>query len=341
MLFRTLTGQLRLVLHQPNGGGRERARFFAVVDRAGQLALQPEMEVAGYLFAHMTRADYGRLYYSLSTDGLHWRPLNGGKRILGDEYYGHPDVCRGHDGRFYLAGNRQGNRDLVFWVSTNLAAWTRHSEWSPDVAHAPDFRSEVPYHGAPKLFYDEPARQYLVTWHTPTLPGTPADPEAHWRSMRTLAATSPDLLEFSPPRRLFAFDRATIDVLVRREGDDYYAILKDELWPTAEWPDGKAIRIASAPRLTGPFGEPGPRLSPNFREAPMVIPRADGGGWYLYCEQYPGLSYSLATAPSLAGEWHDLQATDYSVPAGARHGGMLPLTRAELEALLAAFEPAK
>jgi hypothetical protein len=60
---------------------------------------------AGYLFAHMVQGDYGRLYYALSSDGLHWRTVNSGKRVLGAEYWGHPDICRGHDGRYYLIGN--------------------------------------------------------------------------------------------------------------------------------------------------------------------------------------------------------------------------------------------
>tara|TARA_R110002049_G_scaffold309199_1_gene518487 strand:- start:898 stop:1131 length:234 start_codon:yes stop_codon:yes gene_type:complete len=28
-----------------------------------------------YLFAHMTHKDYGKLYYSVSLDGLHWNSL--------------------------------------------------------------------------------------------------------------------------------------------------------------------------------------------------------------------------------------------------------------------------
>lgn len=336
MLFRTLAGQLRLVLHQPNSGGKERARSFTVVEANDRLVLQPPPTTAGYLFAHMTHQDYGRLYYSVSTNGLQWRTLNGGRRVHPD-YWGHPDLCRGHDGRYYLLGNRERNTDLVFWVSTNLVNWTRHREWSPDVANAVDFRSSVSYHGAPKIYFDEATREYLVTWHTPTLPGTPLDPEAHWRSMRTLGATSPDLAEFSRPRRLFGFDWATIDVIVRREGDRYFAVLKDELWPAAEWPSGKSIRIASADTLLGPYGEPGPRLTPNFREAPTVIPRRDGGGWYLYAEQYPGLSYGLSTAPRLEGPWHDLHAMDYATPNHARHGSMIPISAAELKALLDAY----
>jgi hypothetical protein len=292
---------------------------------------------AGYLFAHMTKSDYGRLYYSVSTNGLHWRLLNDGKRVL-DAYRGHPDLCKGHDGRFYLIGNRDRNTDIVLWASTNLARWERFRDYAPDAANAADFKSTIAYHGAPKIYFDAVARQYVITWHTPTLPGDPKDPEAHWRSMRTLFVTSKDLTTFSQPRRLFAFDRATIDVLVRRDGDRCYAVLKDELWPTFDWPTGKSIRVAAANELTGPYPEPGPRLTPNFREAPTVIPRLDGQGWYLYCEQYPGVSYSLSTAPKLGGPWYDIYCKDYAVPEGARHGSMIAITRAELDKVLQAFD---
>lgn len=63
--------------------------------------------------------------------------------------------------------------------------------------------------------------------------------------------------------------------------------------------------------------------------------------WYFYYEQYPGVSYGLSTAPQLSGPWHDMYVEDYRVPAAARHGSMLPLTR-PVEALLAAFpEPSE
>src|SRR5512133_286922 len=78
-----------------------------------------------YLFAHIMHGDYGRLYYSVSLDGLHWRPVNQGRRVF-EDYRGHPDICRGHDGRFYLVGNRHdGAPDINFWVSDDLVTWTR------------------------------------------------------------------------------------------------------------------------------------------------------------------------------------------------------------------------
>lgn len=284
----------------------------------------------------MLKEDYGRLYYSVSTNGLHWNLLNGGRRIFND-YRGHPDLCRGHDGRFYLIGNIIRNEDITLWVSTNLVTWSKLRDLRPDLSRVPDFKTTLRYHGAPKIYFDEGSRLYLVTWHTPSLPGDPKDPEAHWRSMRTLFMTSKDLVTFTEPRRFFSFDMATIDVIVRREDNRCFAIIKDEMYPSFDWPTGKSIRIAASDNLLGPYSLPSPRISPNFREAPTVIPRLDGPGWYLYSEQYPAVSYTLATAPKLDGPWHDVYWQDYSVPANARHGSMIPITRAEMDALLAAF----
>src|ERR1700685_503587 len=57
-----------------------------------------------YLFAHMMKGDYGRLYYSVSLDGLHWTLVNDGKPVF-PPYHGHASIARGHDGRYYLVGN--------------------------------------------------------------------------------------------------------------------------------------------------------------------------------------------------------------------------------------------
>jgi len=76
-----------------------------------------------YLFAHMMHNDYGRLYYTVSLDGLHWEQLNDGKRVF-EEYKGHPDICKGHDGRYYIAGNKSDAApDINIWVSDDLIKW--------------------------------------------------------------------------------------------------------------------------------------------------------------------------------------------------------------------------
>lgn len=313
-------------------------------DPPGQARGTPPKHEA-YLFAHMIKSDYGRLYYTVSLDGLHWRMLNAGKRIT-DDYRGHPDICRGHDGRYYLVGNRGDSApDINFWVSRDLVTWTRHGDYAPDLSKTPDHPHPLKRIGAPKLFFDQASSQYLLTWHTPNQPGSKDDAERYWASQRTLYVTSRDLKIFSdPPRRLFAWDMATIDVIVRPEGGRYYAIIKDERYPTLDWVTGKTIRICSAPGLLGPYTEPGPPISPNFREAPTLIPSPDGKIHYLYYEQYPGVAYGLSVAASLNGPWYQVAGgmgiatwNKYEIPPDVRHGCMIPITRRQYDAIVAVF----
>ena len=65
------------------------------------------------------------------------------------------------------------------------------------------------------------------------------------------------------------------------------------LAPIANWVTGKTIRIAQSDSLLGPHKNLSAPLSPNFREAPMLVPSPNDKIWYLYYEQYPGVSYGL------------------------------------------------
>ena len=293
----------------------------------------------------MVQGDYGRLYYTVSLDGLQWKRLNGGKRVF-EDYRGHSDICRGHDGRYYLIGNRNdGAPDINLWVSGDLIHWSKYSDVTPDLSKTPDDPHPLQRIGAPKMFYDQATSQYLVIWHTPHLEGTKEDPERYWASQRTLYLISKDLKTFSdPPQRLFPWDMATIDVGIRRIGDRYYALIKDERYPTPEWTTGKTIRMSVATSFLGPYTEPSVPISPNFREAPMLIPSPDGKAWYLYYEQYPGVAYGLSVALSPSGPWYQVSGNTsvpawnkYQVPPNLRHGCMLPISREQYDALVAAF----
>lgn len=269
--------------------------------------LNGEPKHQAYLFTHMKHSDYGRLYYSVSLDGLNWRELNQGKRIS-EDYQGHADICKGHDGRYYLVGNRSDDApDINFWVSDDLVTWAPYSNVTPALSETLGYPNALQRIGAPKLFYDDASAQYILTWHTPHLHGTPDEPERYWASQRTLYMTSNDLKEFiAPPKRLFTWDIGTIDVIIRKQGEHYFAILKDERYPSLQWVTGKTIRIARADHPLGPYEQPSEPISPNFREAPTLIPSPDGNVWYLYYEQYPGVSYGLSVANDLNGPWYQL-----------------------------------
>jgi hypothetical protein len=313
-------------------------------DPPGQLAPGEKAKFEAYLFAHMMDSDYGGLYYSVSLDGLHWEMLNNGKRVF-DDYHGHASICKGHDGRYYLVGNRGDNRpDINFWVSEDFITWKKCSVYVTDLKHVPDYAKALARIGAPKLFFDEASAQYLLTWHTPHDLGHTTLPEPYWASQRTLFVTSKDLKTFSePPRKLFSWDMATIDVIIHKQGDAYFAIIKDERYPTLEWTTGKTVRICRASSLLGPYSEPGPPISPSFREAPTLIPSPNSKAWYLYYEQYPGVAYGLSVGATLDGPWFQVAGNQrpswdkFHLPVTVRHGCMLPITRQQYDALLRAF----
>ena len=242
----------------------------------GQVKEGEKAENEAYLFAHMMHNDYGRLYYTVSLDGLHWEQVNNGKRVF-EDYKGHPDICKGHDGRYYIVGNNNdGDLEIHFWVSSDLITWEKYSSFTPDVNKTPNYKP-LQRLGAPKIFYDEASSQYVLSWHTPHKNGTKEDPERYWQSQRTLYVTSKDLKSFSDiPNKLFEWDMGTIDVFIREIKGTYYAILKDERYPTLEWTTGKTIRVCSSKSLLGPYSYPQEAISPNFREAPMLIPSPDG-----------------------------------------------------------------
>ena len=305
-------------------------------DPPGQAVPSMQAENEAYLFAHMTHQDYGHLYYSVSLDGLHWYSLNNKKRVF-EDYHGHPDICRGHDGRYYLAGNAGDDSPVInFWVSDDLINWEKYSSYTPDLKSTPGYSQALQRIGAPKIYYDKGTSQYILTWHTPHEEGTKADPERYWASQRTLYVLSKDLKNFSThPSLLFNWDMGTIDVSIRKIDNQYFAILKDETYPTLYWVTGKTIRISKAPSLTGPYSEPSNPVSPNFREAPMLIPSPNGRIWYLYYEQYPGVSYGLSIADNMSGPWYQASGytfysdwDKYSLPPSVRHGCMIPISKA-------------
>ena len=318
-------------------------------DIPGQVAAGESPKTEAYLFAHMTHEDYGRLYYSVSLDGLHWYRLNDGKRVF-EDYHGHPDICKGPDGKYYIAGNTSdASPDINIWVSEDLIEWRKHSVYTPNLKATPDYSEALQRIGAPKLFYDEVSSQFVMTWHTPHKEGTQKDPERYWASQRTLYVLSKDLKTFSDtPKKLFDWNIGTIDVIIRKVDETYYTIIKDETYPTLYWPTGKTIRIARSDSLLGPYSFPSDPISPNFREAPTLIPSPNNKVWYLYYEQYPGVSYGLSVTDNLNGPWYQASGytffsdwDKYALPKKVRHGCMISISGKEYNALVEKFKIVK
>ncbi|MBO5194076.1 MAG: glycosyl hydrolase family 32 [Bacteroidales bacterium] len=293
----------------------------------------------GYLFAHMTDDNYGTLFYSVSRDAYHWETLNDGRTVL-PAYYGHPDICKGKDG-YYMISVKKGTGIPLLWHSTDLVEWTSTKLAKSifnKISELHGYRNEETYYGAPKMFYDEESGKYIITWHAGKT-GDDSDAK-EWDSKRTFYILTEDFRTFTDPQFLFSFtgtdeDMATIDVIIRRMGDTYYAIMKDERTQEAAPETGKTIRIAkSEGGLTGPYANPGERITPldRWHEAPIVVPTVDDKGFFLFTENYPK-QYDMYEAVSLDGPWTER----YFEGPKARHGCMVRINETEYQAILKAY----
>lgn len=77
-------------------------------------------------------------------------------------------------------------------------------------------------------------------------------------------------------------DMATIDVIIRKVGDEYCALIKDERWPEDAPEVAKTIRMAKSKTLTGPYTNPGAPITSLsvWHEAPILVPTVDGEGFF-------------------------------------------------------------
>ena len=255
-------------------------------------------------------------------------------------YCGHPDICKGRDG-YYMISVKKGSGIPLLWHSTDLVNW-QYTKLAKSIfnkikelyGHV----NEETYYGAPKMFYDEPSDQYMITWHAGKT-GNDSD-TGEWETKRTFYILTKDFKSFSDPKLLFNFtgsdeNMATIDVIIRHSGDSYYAIFKDERTQEVAPETGKTIRIAKAPALTGPYANPGPRITDlaRWHEAPIIVPTVDGKGFYLFTENYP-LQYDMFEAQSLDGPWTER----YFAGPKARHGCMVRVNETEYQAIINAYK---
>ena len=65
-----------------------------------------------------------------------------------------------------MIGVSEKNQKPLLWTSSDLVVWSIEKELpvSPFIL-TDNYYTERNWFGAPKLYYDEDSRQYIVTWH--------------------------------------------------------------------------------------------------------------------------------------------------------------------------------
>ncbi|MGX9899180.1 hypothetical protein ACW0JT_03455 [Arthrobacter sp. SA17] len=150
-------------------------------------------------------------------------------------------------------------------------------------------------------------------------------------------STTTDFVTFSEPAVYLDRGHSVIDsTMIEHEGQ-IYRFTKDERERSGNGPNSKFI-----------FQERGGSvLDPDYLpvqegigsgamahgEGPIALEVPDGGGWYLFLDEFGRRGYmAFHSADIAAGIWEPVE--DALLPPGARHGSILPITLAERDHLL-------
>ena len=320
---------------------------------------------AGYAFSYFTNNSIAgeKIYFAASrgNDALRWDELNGGQPVL-ESTYGEmglrdPFLIRSPEGdRFFLIATdlsigrngdwdraqRQGSRYLEIWESTDLKNWSeqRHVLVSPPTAGNT---------WAPEAYWDEDLQQYVVFWASKIYADN--DPgHTGGTYNRMLYATTRDFVTFSEAKVWQDIGTSRIDSTVIKEGDTYYRFTKDEGAGSTGCSDiiQEKNDSLTEPDLVGAKawafqdGCIGRDAGTSAVEGPTVFKRnpgdISGGQYYLFVDEYGGRGYIPLTTNDLeAPDWK--VPASYQLPASPRHGTVLPVTQAELDALRADLPP--
>jgi hypothetical protein len=317
-------------------------------------------EYAGYVFVYFTgegSPDGEQIRFALSRgdDPLHWREMNGGAPVLtsdlGTKGLRDPFLIRSPrgDGFHLIAtdlrmhGERNGDWDrvqrtgstaLMVWDSTDLVNWTDRrlvrlapgtagNLWAPEACHDPD-RDEYVVFWASKLYADDDPEHTADTHNV------------------MLYATTRDFRVFSEPRLWNDPGHSVIDSTVVRYDGTYYRFTKDERANSPEAPGGKFITVEKSADLRATsYAFVADRVGQGVieqGEGPIVFRSHTEAKWYLFIDEFSGRGYvPFETTDLDSGTWTPCE--DHALPPGARHGSVLPVTRAEYERLLAAYAP--
>lgn len=264
-----------------------------------------------------------KLFYAYSRDARHWTALNAGKPVLDTGGDLRDPFLNRVNGTFHLVHTKAwDNPEIYHWTSTDLIHW----HGGPiQVVPAAQKRA-----WAPEFFYDPARGLFYVFWAS-----------EHDGHNTIYYVTTRDWTDITPDRAAVYYDIGIddIDFDVVEHNGTYYAFHKPG---TVEDRMGNHLSTSRSldPKI-GSFAQDGigKEVLPDETkpiEGPEVIQLIGQDRWYVYGDPFH--------APMEAWETTDFKAftkIDVTTPPGSKHCGLLQITEAELDKLLAAYPPAK
>jgi hypothetical protein len=268
-----------------------------------------------HALAYFTGEGTDGLHLALSTDGLSWRPVAGGRGLfhagVGDEnLMRDPFILPAADGAgFHLLWTTGWRgRSLGYAFSSDLVHWTA-ARALPVAATLPDAENVW----APEAVSDPATGEILVYFAT----RQPSRYDGH----RMLAIRTRDFVHFTGPELFYDPGHSVIDAHLvpdpaRRR---WVMIAKDER------PGRKHLFTATAPTPSGPWSAPSPARSETLCEGATTI--RVPAGWIILYDAYGTDRTRAFLSPDLDLFQPADEALDLSgFPARIRHPTAFPIT---------------
>ncbi len=295
-----------------------------------------EKDFAGYLFVYFTGNHISQeaICFAVSTDGLTFRTLNGGRPVLDSKTISStggvrdPHILRSEDGKsFYMVATDMvsdngwdSNRAMVLLRSDDLVNWT-HSVVNMQKRYEGQERLKRVW--APQTIYDAEAGKYMVYWSMKYGDGPDVIYYAYANDSFTDLEGEPQPL-FVPQNRLSCIDGD----IVFKDGV-YHMFYKTE-------GHGNGIKVATTRSLTsGEWHE-----QPDYKQ--QTAEAVEGAGTFRLIGQD---RYILMYDVYMKGRYQFTESDDLrnfrvidsevDMDFHPRHGTVMPVTAAELRRLTA------
>jgi hypothetical protein len=275
-----------------------------------------------------------------SQDGFHWSALNDNEPILKAELGtgGMRDsfLLRSYEGdHFYIIGTdldanggdwadygNNGSKYIRVWESDDLVNWSeeRLIEIAPENAACM---------WAPEAFYDDTTGEYVVYWAT-GLKGGDGKKIYYAKTRDFYTFTEPEIYKDVEDGITF------IDTTMTEYEGTYYRFTKNE--------NEISILMETSDSVLGDFKLVKTRIAGELGvEGPAIYKINGQEKWVLYMDGYAGDNAGVGYFPLIADSLEDLKtanfrklnADEYEMPEGAKHGSFVPITQEEYDALQA------
>ena len=283
-----------------------------------------------YMFCYFKNNGQDGLHLAYSEDGYQWKALKGDSSFLKpmvskDKLMRDPCIIRGADGLFHMVWTDSWtDRGIGYATSKDLVHWSEQQQLM-----VMDKEPTAQNCWAPEITYDDGTKTYMIYWAT-TIPGRfpQADTSAEGKknNHRIYYETTKDFKTFSDTKVLYDPGFSTIDATIVKDGKQFILFFKNE----TKLPPQKNLHIAYSKNLTGPYGEPSPKITGDYwAEGPTTLKIGDR--WLIYFDKYTQHKYGAVTSTDLVN-WTDI-SDQVKLPPGIRHGTIFKITEKEFEAI--------